>query len=295
MTRTACNAPVDWPTSSCLDCFTCGRRIPGTPWMVPVERRGPHYVMDDVLFCRFECALRHVIDSNDFHATTQAAWLVDIAVRYFGMDRHKLHPAPPRRMLGRFSATGVTETEYHDGMMHPEIRVTTRVPPFVPSTVVFEKAHPNQARWQVRGLRVPNAEEVERIYREERVVGPVPYPGEAAMYEKYLADYDIKSKDYVLESRSKAAAGFETETPAVSGAVGDGMVGAADVPDTAGTTGANDNDSFQVPPKPKTRQRPRPKPKSKSKTDTDDMPFGDSVFQFAKVKSVGKSKPDQSP
>lgn len=284
LTRTACNAPVDWPASTDLDCFTCGRGIPGVPWMVPVERRGPHYVMDDVLFCRFECALRDIINSNDFHATTQAAWLVDIAVRFFGMDRHKLHPAPPRRMLGRFSATGVTTEEYHGGMMHPEVRVSTRRPPFVPSTVVFEKAHPNQARWQVRGLRVPTAKEVERIYREERVVGPVPYPGEAAMYERYLADYDIRSKDYVLQSKASGGNGGNdgkaTAKTATGVAESKSSSEGPDGPKASGATKAQTTAKAS---------KAKPKPKAKPKDDPDDMPFGESVFHFAKVKSVGKS------
>lgn len=191
------DAPIEWPMETRLHCLHCGRKIPGVPWMIPIGRKRTHYVMDDGLYCRFECASAEIVRRNDFHSTTQQSYLVDIAIRYFRMDRKKLRPAGPRKMLDCYTATGISMEEFHEGMMHPEIRVNERLPPFIPVTVFFEKTHKNEARWQVRGLRLPPKEEVDRIYREDRVVGPKPYPGQAAMYEAFLQNYDVHSKDWL--------------------------------------------------------------------------------------------------
>jgi hypothetical protein len=88
-------------------------------------------------------------------------------------------------------------------MMHPEVKVSMRLPPFIPATQVYEKKHPNEARWKVQGLRVPSKEERARIYKEERVVGPQPYPGQASMYESFLQTYDPKSKERAMLASGK--------------------------------------------------------------------------------------------
>lgn len=187
-------SPVEWPMTSNLRCINCTRKIPGIPWLIPIGKsRGMYVMSNDGMGCRYECALRRIIEINDFHCTTQASYLADIAIRYFGMNRSKLKAGNPRTMLDCFSGTGITIDAYHENMTHPEMSVNIRLPPFIPSTMVFEKKHPNESRWKVQGLRVPDKKERDRIYREERVVGPQPYPGQVSMYEKVFASYYPKA------------------------------------------------------------------------------------------------------
>jgi hypothetical protein len=196
--------PIDWPKTSTRLCINCNRQIPGIPWLIPIGKSNGMYIMaNDGVCCRYECALRHIIELKDFHATTQASYLADIAVRHFKMDRTKLQAANPRSQLDCFSGSGLSLEAYHAAMLHPEVKVSMRLPPFIPATQVFEKKHPNEARWKVQGLRVPSKEERERIYRDERVVGPQPYPGQASMYECFLQTYDPKSKERAMLSSSK--------------------------------------------------------------------------------------------
>lgn len=186
--------PVEWPMTSKLCCINCTRKIPGIPWLIPIGKiRGMYIMSNDGVGCRYECALRRIIEINDFHCTTQASYLADIAIRYFGMNRSNLKAGNPRTMLDCFSGTGITLEAYHDNMTHPEMAVNIRLPPFIPSTMVFEKKHPNESRWKVQGLRVPDKKERDRIYREERVVGSQPYPGQVSMYEKVFTNYYPKA------------------------------------------------------------------------------------------------------
>lgn len=210
--------PIDWPMASDRLCINCSRKIPGIPWLIPIGKKNGMYIMaNDGVCCRYECALRHIIELKDFHATTQASYLADIAVRFFKMDRTKLQAANPRSQLDCYSGSGLTLEAYHEAMTHPEVKVAMRLPPFIPATQVYEKKHPNEARWRVQGLRVPSKEERERIYKEERVVGPQPYPGQASMYECFLQTYDPKSKERgMLSSTKKRSASRKPKTKAAA-------------------------------------------------------------------------------
>jgi len=214
--KSAGGDPTPWPMKSDRLCLNCNRKIPGIPWLIPIGKSNGMYVMaNEGQCCRYECALRRIIELKDFHATTQASYLADIAVRYFKMDRMKLQAANPRSSLDCYSASGLTLEAYHASMMHPEVKVNMRLPPFIPATQVFEKKHPNEARWKVQGLRVPPKEERDRIFKEERVVGPQPYPGQASMYECFLQNYDPKSKERsMLSSSRKRATGASRKTKA---------------------------------------------------------------------------------
>lgn len=181
------------PLSTDLLCFHCDGDIEGIPWMVPVDRKNGYFVMGDGLFCQAPCALRHIIDKGDFHASLQGALFADYAIRYRGMDVSKLNAAPPRKMLNRYSRTGIELEEFRGPMCSIDMTVAERLKPFIPATIVFEKKHSNQARWNVRGIRIPTQEEVDRIYKEERVVGAQPFPGQTPIYERYYKAYESKS------------------------------------------------------------------------------------------------------
>ena len=213
--KSAGGDPIDWPMTSDRLCINCNRKIPGIPWLIPIGKAHGMYIMaNDGVCCRYECALRHIIELKDFHATTQASYLADIAVRYFKMERTKLQAANPRSQLDCYSGSGLSLEAYHDSMMHPEVKVSMRLPPFIPATQVFEKKHPNEARWKVHGLRVPSLEERARIYRDERVVGPQPYPGQASMYESFLQTYDPKTKERAMlaSGKKRSTASRKTKT-----------------------------------------------------------------------------------
>ena len=181
------------PLTTDLYCYHCDGNIKGIPWMVPVDRKNGYFVMGDCLFCQAPCALRHIIDKGDFHASLQGALFADYAIRYRGIDVSKLNVAPPRKMLDRYSLTGISLEEFRGPMCSSDMTVAERLKPFIPATIVFEKKHSNQARWNVRGIRIPTQEEVDRIYKEERVVGTQPFPGQTPIYERYYKAYESKS------------------------------------------------------------------------------------------------------
>ncbi len=187
------HTPVPHPLSTELDCLNCGGSIDGIPWLIPVARREGYFVMGDGCFCGFPCGMRHIADKGDFHASLQASLFADYANRYRSLPKEKMTPAGPRKMLDRYSKTGISLEEYRGAMCDPDLTVCERLQPFIPSTIVFEKKHSNQARWHVRGIRLPTKDEVERIYKEERVVGPQPFPGQTALYERYYQAYETKS------------------------------------------------------------------------------------------------------
>lgn len=181
------------PIVTDLFCFHCDGNIEGIPWMVPVDRKNGYFVMGDCLFCQAQCALRHIIDKGDFHASLQGALFADYAIRYRETDLSRLNAAPPRKMLDRYSLTGISLDEFRGPMCSTDMTVAERLKPFIPATIVFEKKHSNQARWNVRGIRIPTQEEVDRIYKEERVVGSQPFSGQTPIYERYYKAYESKS------------------------------------------------------------------------------------------------------
>lgn len=208
--------PVPWMKKTDVCCWNDGHKFDTCPWMMPVEKRGAYYVMEGV-FCSFACTMRYIIDKKDFKQDYYASLLTDIAIRYFGMSIDQLTVAPERHFLDEYSRNGVTIKAFREEFCHPGNQVRMAMPPFIPAMVVFERIADNSHMWKVRGLRILEEDEREKICSEEKVTAPQPYPGQASLYDKFLESYNGPSDAahaYPKKKRERVVAADESQ-PAI--------------------------------------------------------------------------------
>ena len=195
--------PIPWMLKTTICCWNDGHPFNTCPWMMPVDKRGAYYVMEGI-FCSFACTMRYILDKRDFKQDYYVSLLTDIALRHFGMSVDKLTVAPERHFLDEYSQNGVTIKAFRDEFCHPGNQVRMAMPPFIQAMIVFERISDNSHMWKVRGLRILDDREKEKICSEERVVAPQPYPSQASLYDKFLESYSGPSGSTTSMSKKKA-------------------------------------------------------------------------------------------